>query len=347
MSRTRASDICVSVTDSFMSVQNINIVQLNRPALGIFFICFGTMAIIVNDLLIKLLSGGYPLHQTIFTRSAIAMVFTLAFVQMEGGWRILKTSTPGIHLMRGLMVVVANMVYYAAVAVLPLGQVTALFYIAPLFITLLAIPILGEKVGIWRMAAIGIGLVGVVIMQEPWKWGAGEWNIILLLPVVSAFFYAIMQVLTRKLGVSSPASALAVYIQSTFLVVSLGFYIVAGDGRFAEGVENESLQFLLRAWRMPPVEDWPIFLGLGLCSGIIGYSISAAYRLADAGTIAPFEYIGLPMAFALGWVFLGEWPTVPTWIGCALIIGAGLLVFLREQTKDSPMPGRRARWGRR
>lgn len=320
---------------------------LNKPALGILFILVGTLAISVNDLLIKYLSDGYPLHQMIFTRSVIGLCFTFTFVYFEGGLKILHTKTPVLHALRGLMVVAANLFYYAAMAVMPLGQVTALFFVAPLFITLMSIPFLGEKVGPLRIFAVLIGLAGVVIMQQPWNSDTQVSRVVMLLPVVSAAFYASMQVMTRKLGVSSAASAMAVYMQSTFLVVSLIFFLVAGDGRFAEGQTNESMIFMFRAWTVPPAGDWPVFIGLGVCSGVIGYCLTAAYRLANAATVAPFEYVGLPLAILWGWLVFGEWPTQATWVGCALIIGAGLFVFLREQSKSSPQPGRRSRWGRR
>ncbi|MBO9465784.1 DMT family transporter [Tropicibacter sp. R15_0] len=321
--------------------------NLDHPAKGILFILIGVVAISVNDLLVKMLSDGYPLHQTIWVRSFVGLIFTLVFLQFEGGWQALRTATPGIHLLRGMLIVLANMTFYAAVAVMPLGQATALFFVAPLCITLLSIPILGEKVGPLRLAAVVVGFLGVVVIQQPWSTEISVSRFVLFLPVVAAFFYAFTQVLTRKLGVSAPASALACYIQSTFLLVSTGFFLVAGDGRFAQGVENESIIFLLRAWSWPPMADVPVFIGLGLCSGLIGYCLSAAYKSANAATIAPFEYVGLPLAIFWGWAVFGEWPDMAMWIGCGLIIGAGLFVFLREQIKNRPLPGRRARWGRR
>ncbi|WP_299931682.1 DMT family transporter [uncultured Pelagimonas sp.] len=321
--------------------------KLNLPAKGIMFILIGTAAISVNDLLVKMLSDGYPLHQTIWVRSFVGLLFTLLFLKFEGGFAALRTSTPGIHALRGALIVFANMTFYAAVAVMPLGQATALFFVAPLFITLLSIPILGEKVGILRLAAVLVGLIGVVIVQQPWSGESSVPLFVLFLPVIAAFLYAFTQVLTRKLGVSSPASALAFYIQSTFLVVSTLFFLVAGDGRYAEGIDNDSVTFLLRAWRWPDTGDIPVFIGLGLCSGAIGYCLSAAYRSANAATIAPFEYIGLPLAIFWGWMIFGEWPDVAMWIGCTLIIAAGLFVFLREQIKNRPLPGRRKLWGRR
>ena len=205
----------------------------DRPALGILLICLGVTAISVNDMLIKLLSGGYPLHQIVFVRSAVGLIFSFALLRYEGGLRLLRTSTPLLHLLRGLLVVGANMTFYAAVAVMPLAQATALFFVAPLFITLLAIPLLGEKVGPLRLGAVLVGFAGVAVMQRPWEGGDAGLGPVLLLPVAAALLYASMQVLTRRLGVTTRASALAVYIQMTFLLVSLGFFLVAGDGRFA------------------------------------------------------------------------------------------------------------------
>jgi len=309
--------------------------KVHNPAAGIGFILVGMFAISINDMLIKFLSGGYPLHQMVFTRSAIGICFSLMIVQLEGGWRILYTRRPWLHLTRGLMIVTANMTFFAALAVLPLGEATALFFVAPLFITLLSIPILGERVGPLRIGAVLVGLLGVVIMTRPWQ-GAGERDVafyIYLLPVVAAMTYGINQVLTRKLGVSSKASAMAVYIQAVFIVVSFLFWVFAGDGRFAEGVENESLIFLLRAWTAPQGSDIWLFLGLGLNSAIIGYSLSAAYRAADAATVAPFEYVGLPLAILWGWAIWGELPGPVVMAGIALILGAGLFVFLRERQK--------------
>lgn len=300
---------------------------------GIWFILAGMTAISMNDMLIKQLSGGYPLHQLVFTRSMIGLMLTLVLVQMEGGWTILKTKRPGLHLVRALMIVVSNMTFFSAIAVLPLAETTALFFAAPLFITLLSIPFLGEKVGPMRMSAVLVGFIGVLIMQRPWQSldGSDANRLVLLLPVISALTYAVNQVMTRKLGITSKASALAVYIQVTFIIVSAGFYLVAGDGRFAVGAQNGALEFLLRAWVWPASGDWKFFLGLGVLSATVGYCLSQAYRLSDAATVAPFEYIGLPLAVFWGFMVFDEWPDLPIFIGILLIMGAGLFVFLRER----------------
>lgn len=307
-----------------------------RPGLGIIFVLIGIFAISVNDMMIKQLSGGYPLHQLVFLRSAIGLLFSLALVQWEGGWGILRTKHPIQHTLRGLAVVVSNMTYFAALAVMPLADTTALFFVAPLMITLLSIPFLGEKVGPMRMGAVIVGFVGVIIMQRPWESGESlnVSRVVLLLPIFAAFTYAVMQLMTRKLGSTAKASAMSVYIQATFIAVSLGFYLVAGDGRFAEGSDNPSVQFLLRAWITPDAQDWPYLIALGLNASIVGYCLSQAYRLADAGTVAPFEYLGLPLAVLWGWMFWSELPSWEVWTGMALIAGSGMFVFFREQQKS-------------
>ena len=308
----------------------------NRPGAGILFITVGMIAISINDMLIKALSGGYPLHQIVFYRSLIGMIFGVALLQMEGGLGLLKTRHPWLHLMRGGLVVASNMTYFVALAVLPLADATALFFVAPLFITLLSIPILGEKVGPLRMGAVLVGFAGVVIMQRPWESGdaLGISRVVLLLPVLSALTYALLQLTTRKLGVTSTASAMAFYIQAIFVVVSIGFYLVAGDGRFAEGSDNASVQFLLRAWIWPNDGDWWPLIGLGLNSTVIGYCLAQAYRLTDAATVAPFEYIALPLAVFWGWLLWAELPGPAIWVGMVLIMGSGLFVFLREKQKS-------------
>ena len=309
--------------------------RYNFAGLAIVFVLVGVFCISINDMLIKQLSAGYPLHQIVFSRSGIGILLTLLIVQYEGGFGILRTKRPGLYALRGLMIVIANMTFFVALAVLPLADVTALFFAAPLFITLLSIPILGERVGPLRLSAVAIGFAGVVIMQRPWA-GSDSLEvsrIVLLLPVLAALTYALNQLLTRKLGVTSKASAMAVYIQATFIVVSLLFYVFAGDGRFADGATNSSLIFLLRAWVWPADGDLWVFVGLGVNSAIVAYCLSQAYRLADAATVAPFEYIGLPLAVLWGFVAFGDLPVAEVWVGIALIFGSGLFVFLRERQK--------------
>lgn len=308
----------------------------HKPAAGIGFILLGMLAISVNDVLIKWLSGDYPLHQMVFVRSAIGIFFSLIIVQFEGGWRILKPRRPWLHVLRGVLIVTSNLTYFAALAVLPLAEATALFFAAPLFITLLSIPLLREKVGPWRLGAVLVGFVGVIIMQRPWEGGdeLGVGRFILILPLLAALTYSCNQILTRRLGVQARASAMAIYIQGSFIVVSLAFFIFVGDGRYAAGLQNESLIFLLRSWSLPEGNDRWLFLTLGFTSAIVGYSLAQAYRLTDAATVAPFEYAGLPLAIMWGWLIWDELPVSEVWIGICLIIASGLFVYFRERVRN-------------
>lgn len=312
------------------------------PPRAIALIIAGMVFITINDSTIKALGGDYPLHQMVFIRSAIGILFSLVILQFEGGFAALRTATPGLHLLRGLLVVVANMMFFAALATMPLADAVALFFIAPLMITLMSALFLGERVGPHRLGAILVGFAGVLVMMRPGTGAAEEtarWTV--LLPLLAATAYAGMQVMTRKLGVFSKASALAVYIQLVFLVVSVGFYAVAGDGRFAEGVEEESLVFLLRAWVWPAPDDWPLFILLGVMSGAIGYTLSAAYKMGNAATVSSYEYAVLPMAIVAGWLVFGEVPDLWVLGGTALIAGAGIYIFMRERRRRSPVAPRR------
>ncbi len=315
----------------------------NGRAIG--FILAGVACISVNDMLIKFLSGGYPLHQMVLVRSVIGIIASFGFLALEGGLDLLRTERPALHALRAGLIVTANLTFFAALAVMPLGAATALFFVAPLFITLLSVPLLAEPVGRTRLIAVFIGFGGVAVMMAPGvDWGGiGRWN--LALPVVAAGCYAGVQILTRKLGTTSAASAMAIYIQATFIVVSLGFFLAAGDGRFAADVDHEALVFLLRAWVWPPAGDLWIFGVLGLMSAGVGYALSQAYRLGAPSVVAPYEYVLLPMAVFWGWLVFDEVPRSAVWVGIALIAGAGLFVFARERAVEPPAG--RGRWATR
>ena len=300
--------------------------------LGIICMISGMLLISVNDMLIKSLSGEYPLHQLIFLRSAVGVFFTLFLLKMEGGFVLLKTGKPGLHLLRAFLIVFANTTLYAAIAAMPLATANALYFVSPLFVTLLSIPVLGERVGGRRLGAIAVGFGGVLLMLGPQlaKGDAG-FGWIMVLPVMAAAGYACTAVLSRKLGATSRASALAMHLQGAFLLVSAGMYLVAGDGRFAVGLESDSALFLLRAWVWPAEADWIPIIGLGIMSAIVGYLMTQAYRLSRASAVAPFEYVLLVFSLFWGWQVFGEWPDASVFVGAAVIISAGIYVFMREE----------------
>jgi S-adenosylmethionine uptake transporter len=321
------------------------------PTRAIALILLAMALLSGNDILFKLMAGDYPLHQLVFTRAVLGIGIAGVFLWQQGGVSLLKTRRPVLHLIRALLIVLANLLYFAALVSMPLGAATALFYVAPLFITVLAIPVLGERVGRHRLTALLIGFAGVVVMAVPaTDWGPAMRDVpraALLLPIASAACYAGMQVMTRKLGAASSAVAMTIYIQGAFIVTSGLFYLIAGDGRFAQEGQGGAMEFLLRAWIWPAPGDIWKFGALGLFAAGVGLCLAQAYRIGNAATIASFEYVALPIAILSGWLIFGERPGGVMLLGAALIALAGLYVFARERLSPGtgPAAGRPMRRG--
>ena len=280
----------------------------------------------ISDSIIKWLSPELPLHQITLFRSCFALAIVLLIVQLEGGLVTLKTRRPVLHFMRGSMLVLANMFFFAGLAAMPLAETVVLFYTAPLFICILSQPVLGEKVGLSRWLVIIVGLIGAIIMLRP---GSDVFRAVSLLPILAALSYAAMTMMTRKLGIGEKAGALTFYIQIAFIVISSITGLAIGDGAF-DRYDNQSLAFLLRAWVWPDGHQLQLLM---LCGGIVsigGYLISQAYRLGEASAVAPFEYASLPFALVIGLYLWGDWPDSYAFVGTGLIICSGLLVFYLE-----------------
>lgn len=302
--------------------------------LGIAFMLGGMLFVSLNDMFVKMLSSGYPLHQILFLRSLVGLLVTFGFLMAEGGLHLMRTGKPGLHLLRCLCIVFANSAMGAAIVAMPLATANAIYFVAPLFVTLLSIPVLGEKVGPRRFAAIAMGFVGVLVMMMP-ELLAGNAGLgwVVVLPICAAAGYASMSVLSRKLGATSRASALALQIQVTFLVVSMAMYLVAGDGRYLPADASDSMRFLLRPWIWPTLGDALVLAGLGVIAAMVGYLMTQAYRLSPAAAVAPFEYVLLLYALFWGWTVFGEWPDTTVFIGVAIVIASGVYVFVREGRK--------------
>ena len=204
----------------------------------------------------------------------------------------------------------------------------AVAYVSPIVVTLMSIVVLHEKVGPRRWAAIGVGMLGVIIMLRP---GAGVIQPAAVLVLFSAVLYASGNLLARHMGGTESAMTLSFYVQAGFVVVSLSMGLWVGDGHLA--TEDPLLGFLFRPWIWPPLADWPIFLATGLAVGIGGMMVTQAYRTAEAGLIAPFEYVGMPMAILWGVLVFGSFPDATAWVGIALICGSGLYVIWREAVR--------------
>jgi len=301
------------------------VTQLNH-SLGISCAVTGIVAMSVMDVVIKWLSPVYPLHEIVLIRTIIALLLTLIMVHYEGGLGLLKTKRPGLHAIRGSMIAVSNMTFYLALAVMPIADAAALFYVAPLLITALSVPLLGEKVGPRRWFAIFIGFAGVVLMSGV---GTSTFKVTAILPLIAALSYAMTQLMTRKLGGTEKASVMAFYVGIVFLIVSVLFGMIFGDG-FLEAAGGPNLAFLLRAWRWPDMNAIILMVFAGILVSIVVYLLTQAYRVSEANLIAPFEYIVLPMAIVWGYLLWDDIPTFKTIAGIILISGSGVYVFVHE-----------------
>ena len=320
--------------------------QLTRSAttIGVTCAALASTAFTLNDVGIKFLSGDYPLHQIVFVRTLVALSLTVGLIiPLEGGFSLLKTQHLKMHLLRGLSVVIANMVFFMGLAALPLSEATAIFFVSPLVITAFSVLFLAEKVGLRRWMAVFAGLIGALVIIRP---GTDAFQIAAILPAIAAVAYASLHMMTRKIGRFDKASTMAFYTHMTFLVVSACVGLIAGDGAYATAI-HPSIEFLTRPWVMPSERDLWVMLGVGLASGTGGYFITQAYRVCEAALIAPFEYLALVLAIFWGITIFAEVPDFWAWTGILLILGSGLFVLWRESVLkkrlalERPMPRNR------
>ncbi|HGG04859.1 MAG TPA: DMT family transporter [Aliiroseovarius sp.] len=312
-----------------MTVRNTNLV-------GILSALTASLFFTINDTVIKFLSGEYALHQVVFFRSLIAfLILALVFVPLMGGYQQIRTKRLRLHLLRGAFVVFANLTFFLGLAALPIAETTAIFFVAPLIITAFSVVFLGEYVGPHRWGAVVMGMIGVLVIVRP---GSDSFQLAALLPLAAAFGYAGLHILTRRIGTTDSAVAMAFYIQLVFIVVSLVFGLIFGSGQFTLS-SSASLEFLTRAWGQPAIGDIKLFLLVGIASAVGGFFISQAYKLCEAGPAAPFEYVAMPLSVFWGAVVFNEWPDSMTWIGIVLILSSGLYMAWRELIASNSHPG--------
>lgn len=300
-----------------------------QTAKGIAFLVAGVAVFSIQDLILKLLSGAYPLHQAMLLRSLTAIPFLLLLVHWEGGLRSLFTSGTRAMIWRGGVMFAAYTCYYLALAALPMATTVALYFSAPLFITILSVFFLAEKVGPRRWIALLAGFAGVLIMVRP---GGAFFDWAALLPVISGLTYAISMIAARRLGTTETASALAFWGNAVFLLGAILLSLIFGPGAW-EGDAHPSLAFLLRGWVMPTAFDLMLMMACGIIAAVGLTLLTQAYRVAEASVVTPFEYTGLIWSVIYGWVFWQDWPGGTDWAGIAIIVGAGLYILWRESLK--------------
>ena len=300
--------------------------RAHRARLGIVCVFGGVLALTLQDALIKWLSVALPLHEIMLARSVVAVAITLAIMRLEGGFGLLRTRRPALHATRAVLLITANVCFFMGMASMPLAEVTAIFFLAPLFITALSVPLLGERVGVRRWAAVIVGMAGMIVMLRP---AEETFDPVALFPAGAALAYAFLQIVTRRLGATDRASSMAFYVHVAFAIVSAAVGLAIGDGRFA-GSDHPSIDFLLRAWSWPAGQEVALLSGCGVMASIGAYLLFQAYRVARPAVLAPFEYAALPLSLFWGAMLWGDWPDATAMSGMALIVGGGLYVFYRE-----------------
>lgn len=295
-------------------------------ARGVPFLILGIAVFSVQDVILKGLSGDYPLHQAMVLRSLTAFPLLLALVWAQGGLRSLAAPGWPLMVVRGLTMFAAYTSYYLALAGLPIATTVALYFSAPLFITLLSVLVLGEKVGPRRWAAVTAGFAGVVVMLRP---GTELFDWAALLAVFSGAAYGGSMVWARRLGLRHGAAAQAFWGNAVFLALALALAAVYGNGAFA-GDAHPSLAFLTRGWAMPTAADTGLMMACGVIAALGLTLLTQAYRMSPANVVAPFEYTALLWGVLYGWLVWRDWPDLIGWTGIAIIVGSGLYVLYRE-----------------
>jgi len=260
---------------------------------------------------LKLLSAHYLPFQVAALRGLASLPLVLMWALFTQGWRPLLRVRWPLHLLRGVLGVgmMASFVY--ALKRLPLSTAYSIFFVAPLLITALSVPILGEKVGPRRWTAIAVGLLGVLVVLRPT--GAGMLSLAGLAVLLAAAGYAVSAITVRVLARTDSNQAMVVWLLA---LMALGAGSLAWP-----------------SWRPLQAEHAWIVAGIGVVGTLGQFAITEAFRHGEASLIAPLEYSALLWGVALDLALWGVLPDGVTWLGAAIIIGSGLYLLHREKGK--------------
>ena len=288
--------------------------QPDSAAKAISFLMFGIVAGVGLDLLGKWLLADYSLPQFILLRSLFGGAILFALVGRFGGIKALATQRLGWHLLRSLLATGAMFGFFYGISQIPLVDALTIGFTAPLMATALSVPLLGERVGWRRWAAVVVGFIGVVIVLRP---GAGLVSFAALAVIAAAFFYACLAITARHLTNTENTFALSMYVLIGPLIIS-GFMTPA-------------------RWIPPEPGEWILFAAAGLFSALGWLGIVGAYRRAAPAVLAPFEYTALIWGGLAGYLIWDEVPDGPVLLGGMIIVVSGLFVVYRELGRSRAM----------
>ena len=285
----------------------------------------GTLVITLQDPIIKELMGGYPVAEAVAIRSVVALPIFIVLLQRMGGWRAAFGGGTRHAVIRAVLFMIAYTTYFLAFPAMPLADVVALYFTAPLFVVLLSRPYLGEHQSAGRWLAVLVGFAGALVVARPGTGGIG-WAA--FLPIAAAALYAFGQLMARRYGEETSATVLSFHQNWVYLIGALLFSFMVAPFAAAPGATG-SLAFLTRAWVMPDTRDLVL---LALCGPIaVGGTIllTKAYRDAPPGAVTPIEYMALIWDSLWGFLLFAEIPDGATIIGAALIIASGIFAVTR------------------
>ncbi|MDX1515433.1 MAG: DMT family transporter [Woeseiaceae bacterium] len=276
------------------------------PAIG--WLLFGIAGGLGLDLCAKELLETYPLEQFVFLRSITGIAIFLLLSGQFGGLKNLVTPRWPWHLLRALLSSGAMFGFFFGLSRMPLVNALTLGFTAPLMVTALSVPLLGEHVGWRRWLAVSVGFVGVLIVLRP---GAGILTPAALAVLFAAFCYACLAITARHLGTTESSYALSVYAVAGPMLLS-------------------GLLSLDAPWTAPDLKGWTLFLLAGACSVLAWIGIVGGYRRASPALLSPFEYTALIGGALAGYFIWGEVPDRWVVVGALVIVAAGLAVVYRE-----------------
>jgi drug/metabolite transporter (DMT)-like permease len=273
--------------------------------------------IIGMDALAKLGMALYPVVMVVWARYVFHLATTPVLGLSGGGVAgLVKTRRLGIQVMRSLLMFASTVSFFTALNFIPLADAVAIGFVTPLLITLLAVPMLGERVGPRRVIACAVGFAGALLIVRP---GFEDRHWAYLLPLVAALTAALYGILTRRLGRSERATT------SLFYMALIGGLLSSAVVPFH--------------WRTPDAGGWLLLAATGVLAAVSHLLLIQAYRHAPVSVVAPYGYLDIVWATFYGLALFGDFPDAPSWVGVAVIVGSGLYVFHREARVKADRPG--------
>lgn len=289
-----------------------------QPLRGIAFKVMSIVVFVAMATIIKATADKVPAGEAVFFRSFFATPVILAWLAVTGELRSgLKTAMPLGHVWRGVVGTTAMGLNFAALGLLPFPEATAIGYAAPILTVIFAAMFLGEQVRAFRLTAVALGMIGVMIVLSPrLSIGGDEMTLRETLGAVlalgAAVFAALAQVQVRRLvATAERTSAIVFWFSITASLLGL--------------------MTLPWGWAMPDPATFALLVLSGLLGGLGQILLTSSYRYADVGVIAPFEYTSMLMALAVGYFLFDEVPTLVMIGGSLIIIGSGVLIIWRER----------------